>query len=28
MKDAELITFIFIWAALALYSLDSLKKRA
>jgi chloramphenicol-sensitive protein RarD len=28
MKSAELITFIFIWAALALYSLDSLKKRA
>ncbi len=27
MKDAELITFIFIWVALALYSLDSLKKR-
>ncbi len=27
MKDAELLTFIFIWAALALYSLDSLKKR-
>lgn len=27
MKDAELITFIFIWAALALYSLDSFKKR-
>ena len=28
MKSAELITFIFIWAALALYSLDSFKKRA
>ena len=28
MKSAELITFIFIWAALALYTLDSLKKRA
>ena len=28
MKSAELITFIFIWAALILYSLDSLKKRA
>jgi len=27
MKSAELITFIFIWAALALYSLDSFKKR-
>lgn len=27
MKDAELITFIFIWAALALYSIDSIKKR-
>jgi len=26
MKFAELITFIFIWAALAIYSLDSLKK--
>ena len=28
MKSAELITFVFIWAALILYSLDSLKKRA
>lgn len=28
MKSAELITFVFIWAALALYSLDSFKKRA
>jgi chloramphenicol-sensitive protein RarD len=28
MRDAELLTFIFIWAALALYSVDSLKKRA
>ena len=28
MKSAELITFIFIWAALALYSLSSFKKRA
>ncbi len=28
MKTAELITFIFIWAALLLYSLDSIKKRA
>jgi chloramphenicol-sensitive protein RarD len=28
MQDAELITFIFIWAALALYSIDSFKKRA
>ncbi|ALO33332.1 chloramphenical resistance permease RarD [Colwellia sp. MT41] len=28
MKSAELITFIFIWAALALYTLDSLRKRA
>jgi len=28
MRTAELITFIFIWAALALYSLDSFKKRA
>lgn len=28
MKSAELITFIFIWAALVLYSLDSFKKRA
>jgi chloramphenicol-sensitive protein RarD len=27
MKSAELITFVFIWAALALYSLDSFKKR-
>jgi chloramphenicol-sensitive protein RarD len=27
MKSAELITFIFIWAALVLYSLDSFKKR-
>lgn len=27
MQSAELITFIFIWAALALYSIDSLKKR-
>ncbi len=27
MKTAELITFIFIWAALILYSLDSIKKR-
>ncbi len=27
MKSAELITFIFIWAALALYSFDSFKKR-
>ena len=27
MKSAELITFIFIWAALILYSLDSIKKR-
>lgn len=26
MKSAELVTFIFIWAALALYSFDSLKK--
>jgi chloramphenicol-sensitive protein RarD len=28
MKTAELVTFIFIWAALLLYSLDSIKKRA
>ncbi|PKI16347.1 EamA family transporter RarD [Colwellia sp. 12G3] len=28
MKSAELITFVFIWAALVLYSLDSFKKRA
>lgn len=28
MKSAELLTFVFIWAALALYSLDSFKKRA
>jgi chloramphenicol-sensitive protein RarD len=28
MKSAELITFIFIWTALALYSFDSFKKRA
>jgi len=28
MKSAELITFVFIWTALALYSLDSFKKRA
>jgi len=28
MKDAELLTFIFIWVALALYSFDSFKKRA
>tara|TARA_B110000116_G_scaffold272428_2_gene297507 strand:- start:2810 stop:3712 length:903 start_codon:yes stop_codon:yes gene_type:complete len=27
MKVAELITFVFIWAALVLYSLDSFKKR-
>ncbi len=27
MKSAELITFVFIWAALVLYSLDSFKKR-
>lgn len=27
MKTAELITFIFIWAALILYSLDSFKRR-
>jgi len=27
MKDAELLTFIFIWTALALYSFDSFKKR-
>ena len=26
IKSAELVTFIFIWAALALYSFDSLKK--
>ena len=26
MKSAELVTFIFIWAALALYSIDALKK--
>jgi len=26
MKSAELVTFIFIWAALALYSFDSLRK--
>ena len=26
MKSAELVTFIFIWAALALYSFDSLKR--
>ena len=28
MKSAELITFLFIWAALALYSIDSFRKRA
>lgn len=28
MKTAELVTFIFIWTALALYSLDSFKRRA
>jgi len=28
MQTAELITFIFIWAALILYSLDSIRKRA
>jgi chloramphenicol-sensitive protein RarD len=28
MKTAELVTFIFIWAALLLYSLDSIKKPA
>ena len=28
MKSAELITFVFIWAALILYSVDSLRKRA
>ena len=28
MKTAELITFIFIWAALLLYSIDSIRKRA
>ncbi len=27
LQTAELMTFIFIWAALAIYSLDSLKKR-
>lgn len=28
MKTAELVTFIFIWAALILYSIDSIRKRA
>jgi chloramphenicol-sensitive protein RarD len=28
MKSAELITFVFIWAALVLYSIDSFRKRA
>jgi chloramphenicol-sensitive protein RarD len=27
LQTAELMTFIFIWGALAIYSLDSLKKR-